>query len=282
MRLRFPADKIRLWEDPNYHPADPLSTLSKTNPILSDFLVNDFTIDHTYYVEGLEVGVAEIDATYQVYDQPGLRTEGVVEITDTVKVTVVDRVGSVDIQIDDLGENLEQSPGAIIWRNSDFSNQIPAPNDPQEPGLPLYVPDYQAGLQGFPDELDPNYQADFTRGKVTIDPPFLMDHDLRFTFAADDIEIWTRSAWNDFESVGQGWYKVSAGIEITPEATSFEFWIEGINNSTAFAADSVRVEVVPRDLPSLLPSATDEAFYTVVETNFAVDGNRDADLVLPV
>jgi hypothetical protein len=49
-------------------------------------------------------------------------------------------VPRVNISIDGLSEAIEESPGAIVFRNSDFSKQSLAMNQP-EAGSPLYVPE---------------------------------------------------------------------------------------------------------------------------------------------
>lgn len=147
--LEFPSDKIRVWFD-----------YFRNTPVISGVTEFDLSQGAGLFVEGygmtIPAGDIEIKAIYTPGDlnylSPGTFTVYGTEATDTVKLST----GTVDIQIDGLGDQWEEAPGSIVWRNSDFSNEIPDDNDPGEPGLPLYLPDYQVGQSGSPNKLDPN------------------------------------------------------------------------------------------------------------------------------
>lgn len=49
----------------------------------------------------------------------------------------------LNVVVDTLGEAEETSPGAIVFRNNDFSKETLYATQP-EAGLPLYIPDYLA------------------------------------------------------------------------------------------------------------------------------------------
>lgn len=70
---------------------------------------------------------------------------------------------SINVILNGVAESLEESTGAIVFRNSDFSKESLAMNQP-EAGLPLYVPDYAAPASVF----DPNAADDFTPAAIAI------------------------------------------------------------------------------------------------------------------
>ena len=172
----------------------------------------------------------------------------------------------IDISIDELTEARETAPGAIVFRNSDFSKQSLAATQP-EAGLPLYVPDYSAPASLY----DPNAGADFTSATVDIGAGMVGQYTMRFTYDATKIQLWTAFNWTGFQAVG-GRFKIPSGTIVTPATQAMSFQIEGIQNSAAFSTDSILVEAIPNAGGANL---TDTGDYTVIETNFGVDGNRD-------
>ncbi len=198
---------------------------------------------------------------------------------DAVKFTTV----GVDVEIDNQYEQHEENSGAIVWRNSDFSKKLWHVDDrgatPNEPDLRRYVPDWQAQDEGQGDLLDPEYVTDFSKGSVKINARMIEFYDVQFDFDDRLIDVWTFDSWLGTEPVSSSGRKISPGEDnrLTPVAgvTTFHFWVEGINNSTEFSADSIKVTAVPRTNDALA-RATDQTNFTVVETNMAVDGNRDA------
>ena len=105
-------------------------------------------------------------------------------------------VDSINISIDGLAEAVEQTPGAIIWRNNDFSKQTLAATQP-EAGLPLYVPDSQAPSTVF----DPASATDFTDASISFDADMLGRYNVRFTFDATKVRLWTTTQWTGMTNV---------------------------------------------------------------------------------
>jgi hypothetical protein len=174
---------------------------------------------------------------------------------------------SINIAIDGLAEAVEESPGAIIWRNNDFSKMSLAPTQP-EAGTPLYLPDYLAPSTVF----DPAGATDFTISSISFDADMLGQYNVRFTFDAAKIRLWTTTQWAGMTNVGGGNFQVPTGVMLTPTANTLFFHVEGLVNSAAFATDSILVEAIPTGGGATL---SDLGRYTVVETGIGVDGNRD-------
>jgi len=176
----------------------------------------------------------------------------------------------IDISIDGLSETVEENPGAIVWRNSDFSKKSLDGTQP-EAGEPLYVPDYSAPASVY----DPNNANDFTTATVEIDPGMIGQYNVRFNFDNFRIELWTTSTWAGLDAQGGGLSKIQSGFNLVPTSNMLSFQIEGLDNSTAFAADFIQVEAIPNGGGTTLE---DQGFYTVVETGIGVDGNRDTEI----
>ncbi len=179
-------------------------------------------------------------------------------------------VDSINISIDGLAEAVEQTPGAIIWRNNDFSKQSLAAMQP-EAGEPLYVPDYLAPSSIF----DPASATDFTDASISFDADMLGRYNVRFTFDTAKVRLWTTTQWTGMTAVGGGLFQIPTGVTLTPAASSLGFLIEGLANSTGFATDSILVEAIPTAGGATL---SDSGRYTVVETAMGVDGNRDTQI----
>ncbi len=176
----------------------------------------------------------------------------------------------INISIDRLSEAVEETPGAIIWRNSDFSKQVAAGSQP-ESGLPLYVPDYMAGSTVY----DPSSELDFTDASVTIDNDMVAGYAVRFTYDTAKLRLWTTTNWSGMTNVGSGRFQVPSGVNLTPGSSLLNFEIEGLANSGSFATDSIFVEAIPTGGGTTL---NDRGYYTVVETGVGVDGNRDTEI----
>ena len=173
----------------------------------------------------------------------------------------------IDISIDGLLDNVEDTPGAIIFRNSDFSKQTLAAVQP-EAGETLFLPDHSAPSTVF----DPNAATDFTTATVTIDPSMVGNYQVQFTFDDLQIDLWTTSTWAGLDPIGGGRSKIRSSINVVPTSNTITFQIEGIDASTAFATDTIQVEAIPNGGGATL---TDSGSYTVVDTGVGVDGNRD-------
>lgn len=199
---------------------------------------------------------------------------GVVDAADYVAwrkhVGATGPANSVNISIDGLAEAVEETPGAIIWRNNDFSKQSLAVNQP-ESGLPLYVADYLAPSNVF----DPASATDLTDATISFDADMLGQYNVRLTFDTSKIRLWTTTQWAGMTSIGSGRYQIPSGVTLTPTASSLSFLIEGLANSAAFATDTVQVEAIPTAGGTTL---SDTGRYTVTETGVGVDGNRDTSI----
>jgi hypothetical protein len=176
----------------------------------------------------------------------------------------------IDISVDGLSEAHEVNPGAIVWRNSDFSKQTLAPMQP-EAGLPLYLPDYLAPSTVY----DPAANMDFTDAALVIDASMIGGYTVQFTFNSSRIRLWTTTQWTGMTDVGSGRYQIGSGVALTPNTNLLTFQIEGLTNSAAFATDSILVQAIPNAGGATL---SDTAVYTVVETGAGVDGNRDTQI----
>ena len=193
----------------------------------------------------------------------------------------------IDIELDGLSDQrefafyLDGSPnpngsGAIIWRNSDFSKFLDI-GEPEE-GVTKYNPDHEDR-----DVWDNNYDEDFTHGVVSIaDEMANLGYEVFFEYP-DNIEIWTTVNWTGNWSPVPGQlfdplfdmlplYKVPRDTWMDPVHSEMEFWVEGIEDSTSFAMDSIHV--ASRESPEGI-SWQDDAYYTVIDTGLGVDGDRD-------
>lgn len=176
----------------------------------------------------------------------------------------------INLSIDRLSEAVEETPGAIIWRNNDFSKQVAAGSQP-ESGLPLYVPDYMAGSTVY----DPSSALDFTDASVTIDNDMVAGYAVKFTYDTAKLRLWTTTSWTGMTNVGSGRFQIPSGVNLTPGGSLLNFEIEGLANSGSFATDSIFVEAIPTGGGTTL---NDRGYYTVVETGVGVDGNRDTEI----
>ena len=103
----------------------------------------------------------------------------------------------------------------------------------------------------------------------------LGQYQIRFIYDDTQIRLWTTANWTGFDNVGGGRFQIPSDTNFTPNTLSLSFLIEGIENSSAFGADSILVEAIPTGGGTTLQ---DRGYYTVIETNFGVDGNRDTEI----
>lgn len=175
----------------------------------------------------------------------------------------------LNLVVEGLGEAAETAPGAIVFRNSDFSKQDQFSTQP-ESGLPLYQPDYLAD----PSIYDLNANEDFASGSLRIDPSMIGDYQVRLTFGSD-IRLWTTTLWPGMTGVPGGRFQIPSGTFLTPATVHLDFQIEGLLSSSGFGTESILVDAIST---STGPALTDEANYTVVDTGIGVDGNRDRNI----
>ncbi len=259
-RITYPADKVRVWR-----------TAQKTGFVESD--VTRLPIDQQVdlWVEGIEVSnfarEVEIVATF-VPELLGETLE-TLAVTDSVRVSV----GRANLALDGLKELLEIDPGAIVWRNSDFSKAMPHPG--MGPGEPdRYLPDYKP-LEDFGDPLldiyqfDNEFTEDYTPLRVAVAPWMVGLYDVTLTFP-DNIVIWRPTP--------SGGDQLRSGVAFPATTERLELWVEGVAGSAGFHTDFIQMRVAPQ-APAVAPTVFfDETHYTVVETNAGVDGNRDTTI----
>ena len=210
------------------------------------------------------------------------------------------------ISIEDVDSNRKRSPGAIIFRNSDFSKQVAEEEELQtEQGITRYKPDYGAAsfipedpldpsdaLEFLNDPIDSNFENDFVKGTVELDGNLRDTHKFEFKYDNTKIRLWTQTNWggelkesttnDEFDPVK--WYVIRKDevLEARDDGSggfldddTIEFWIEGIANSDKFSDDSLRVDAIAT---AGGVNTTDSIHYTVVETGLGVDGNRDGTI----
>ncbi len=248
-----------------------------TNDNMERLGLTESTREVTLYVEAIDhsyqIGDIEIDIRFKL---------GSASSRDLVRLTAI---APIDVEIDGISEKWEENPGAIIWLNSDFSKQVFDPNDPNEPGLPRYLPDYQAEAEGVGHIIDPQFASELTPASLYF--PSIENGVIEFDFLDSRLELWTQQQWPGFEPAGQDWWKIRPAVEITPMSETLNFWIEGMDASgSGFGIHDIRVENNTPGWSSVYSAAggfangaiDDTANYTVVNIGAAVDGDRDGQV----
>jgi hypothetical protein len=259
-RLLFTGAHIRMWQNPNRTGAVQSGTTA--------FNANQAT---TLYVEGFSNGSDTISLNW--FRSGGSPTGTPLSVTvDSIKVNV----GRIDLQIAGLSESLETAPGAVIWKNTDFSKLVLAESQP-EPDVNLYKVDFVSR-----DVLDPAYQTDYTPASITIDPGMVGTHQISISVlddsaASDNIELWSFTYWEGMQSAGPNVWKILPGQLLTPASNTLSFWIEGVDLSFD-GTDSLVATALPNSVALGLGAFSDYAFYHVGTVDVAVDGNRDTVL----
>ena len=262
LKLTFNNTKVRLWKDRN-----------KNQEIFSGVTELSVTTEHTIYAEGIEASDNLRDVEIKARYTPGTLGPDFTFQGDPAEDIVNLTVSSVDVTIDGLGESWEQEPGAVIWRNSDWSkDQQAAAGYEHGTVLPDYEPD-TSGTRQF----DPNYGTDYTQATVTWNGGLLADNDLQLTFSSD-ILVWNVTDWSFGTepnlNLPDASRLITSGQTLTGlSGTQLDLLIEGIDRSSAFGQNFLQVTTVPHTAGN--PAFSDQAHYTVVEVNAGVDGNRD-------
>ena len=197
--------------------------------------------------------------------------------SDKILATAV----AVDLSIDDLPADIEDGSGAYVWRNSDFTRRINAPDSRQtEAGVTRYLPDYTLLTT-----IDPAFADQFTKARATFTAGMATAY--RFRFDVGDpasVALWTTTQWDGFVAAGDGWWRIPTNTDVRPERiadTTLEFWIEGLL-TTGYGAGRLEFKPVPMvpapsGQPSRLPSS-DAVRFTVLDAGLGVDGNRDGTI----
>ena len=268
-KLNF-ANDIRVWREDG----------SSYVEVVSDQEMSGLDSSVNLLVEGMSPNDVVLTAMFS----PDFAATDYVAHTESDSVSL--RVGDIDLAIDNLSQVWEEDPGAVIFRNSDFSKKLTDPFGQPEPGFNLYLPDYwPSDLDTAEHELlDGQYQDDLTAASLTMSS-WVKDHfDLRFTFD-ENIIVWDLTGWT--QPAGEGPFmldpaqrQIRSGEVFTPSTDTLDLWIEGIDNSTQFSMDSIVVEAVLRDSSPVNATSSfkDQVDYTVVEVNAGVDGNRDTEI----
>jgi hypothetical protein len=192
--------------------------------------------------------------------------------SDKILATAV----AVDLTIDDLALDIEDGSGAVIWRNSDFTRHIQAPDPRQtEPGVTRYLPDYTTVTA-----IDPAFESQFTKARATITAGMAAAYEFRFAIGDPaPVALWTKTQWDGFVAAADGWWRIPTDRNVRPKAikdTTLDFWIEGLQ-STGYAAGSIAFTALHTAIPTAA-RPTDVANFTVLDAGLGVDGNRDGTI----
>jgi hypothetical protein len=192
--------------------------------------------------------------------------------SDKILATAV----AVDLTIDDLPLDIEDGSGAVIWRNSDFTRHIQAPDARQtEPGVTRYLPDYTTVTA-----IDPAFESQFTKARATITAGMAAAYEFRFAIGDPaPVALWTKTQWDGFVAAADGWWRIPTDRNVRPKAikdTTLDFWIEGLQ-STGYAAGSIAFTALHTAIPTAA-RPTDVANFTVLDAGLGVDGNRDGTI----
>ncbi len=259
IKLSFDPSKVRIWKD-----------RSKNAEVINNSTELDISMDHSLYIEGIAASTRLRDVEIKAKYTPGPLGLGFTvkgtKAEDLVKVTVV----SVDLKVENVDNDWEDTSGAIVWRNSDFSKEIKVTQGAEE----IWLPDYQNGPQGAP-VWDPRYEDDLT--EATINWPIGLGghYQLQFTYP-DDLNVWYLAGTGQNDDARL----LGTGEPFNfPEDGEMTVWIEGLESSESFATDAIRIEAVPES-PGFQGGLVlhDEVNYTVVDIGIGVDGNRDGQI----
>jgi hypothetical protein len=255
------ADKVRLWTAQTGGTAIPAAGTTIAGGAVQ-----------TYWIEAFAPSASMADIAFTL-----TATGGSPASPDRIRATAV----AVDLSIDDLPADIEDGSGAYVWRNSDFTRRINAPDSRQtEAGVTRYLPDYTLLTT-----IDPAFADQFTKVRATFTAG--MATACRFRFDVGDpasVALWTTTQWDGFVAAGDGWWRIPTDADVQPKAitdTTLTFWIEGLL-TTGYGAGRLEFKPVPMvpapsGQPSRLPSS-DAVRFTVLDAGLGVDGNRDGTI----
>jgi hypothetical protein len=255
------ADKVRLWTAQTGGTAIPAAGTTIAGGAVQ-----------TYWIEAFAPSASMADIAFTLTPAGGSPAS-----PDRIRATAA----AVDLSIDDLPADIEDGSGAYVWRNSDFTRRINAPDSRQtEAGVTRYLPDYTLLTT-----IDPAFADQFTKARATFTAGMAPAY--RFRFDVGDpasVALWTTTQWDGFVAAGDGWWRIPTDADVQPKAitdTTLTFWIEGLR-TTGYAAGRLEFKPVPMVLapsgqPSRLPSS-DAVRFTVLDAGLGVDGNRDGTI----
>jgi hypothetical protein len=172
-------------------------------------------------------------------------------------------------------EQHEENPGAVVWKNNDFSKM-------NESADGSFIPDFlkDAGTHHY--EFDPEYLHDYTPATVTWPEWMTPNYDIKLDFPSS-ILVWDVTAG---QQPGVGPPRLTSGVQFRPASDHLTLWVEGLNGSGGLRADSITASAIRRatggsqpPLGSAAPQGmSDMARFTIVEVNAGLDGNRDGKI----
>jgi hypothetical protein len=240
------------WETPANTPNDRCHRLE---------LAADGSLDKTLWVEGRANGTATLELILS-------NSVTGAEYRDTVRFAV----GVVDLTLDGLGEFHEEKPGAIICRNNDFSKE-------NHNAAGMLVADSTRDAAADDLRFDPQYARDYTTAMLTWASWMNAYWNPVLTFPGN-IRIWDVTNWSDCTQPPP---RLESGVAVQTAADHLDLLVEGFQRSAHFCSDMISVRIEPASGSTQPQRANDTAWrffrddarYTVVDVNAAVDGNRD-------
>ncbi|MFC1759190.1 hypothetical protein ACFL2H_10565, partial [Planctomycetota bacterium] len=227
---------------------------------------HEFSLDseHTLFVEGSSLwgsGGISVEYVPLFEENPDFKIFGFERDSLTVNSQ------SLDLELNSVSNEWEDSPGVLIWRNSDYSRQVPSQEQP-EPNLTKFRPDYETN------SIATSELGDFASATLRL-PHRTVGSEVEITFP-NDVRIW----WVDAQQFGPDVYHtVVSGERFNPNREYLELYVEGVSLSTAFAADSIQAQFIAKNgIVAAGGEWVDKATVTVVDTHLGVDGNRDRQI----
>ncbi len=263
LTLRSGDDKVLLYDaETNGNQALPNGTVRLTAGPGPDSTL------WTFWIEANRPSVDMADIVFTLTPQGEDSGSKLIEM-------IAATAAEVDVVIDDLAPEIEDGSGAVVWRNSDFSRQLPHPvAELAEDGLPHYVPDYRNSAQ-----IDSLYATQFTKAVAKF--PGMLSPYFSYQFdgsAASSVVLWTRAAWAGFIAAGDGWFKIPSAVQVTPVpagSSQIDIWIEGLT-STGASQRTIGFKAVSTSITSpAVAELADDVRFRVIDVGIAVDGNRD-------
>ena len=247
------SERLRIWDSPQKHTQHFFN-----NSVIPCYFGSDGRLNLSVWVEGL----GDSDGALPL-DLAVTNTQTGREFADRVVLSV----GTINLEVDGVGESDEDATGAVIWKNNDFSKEN---HDAQGATIPDYMTDTATGDYKF----DPEYLADYTQATVTWSPWMNGACDVQLIFPAD-ILVWDVTD----PSPSAAPQRLTSQVTFHPAYDRLDLWIEGVNRSAAFRTDSIRVLAISNITGTEAgPKITDKAFYTVADINAGVDGDRNGTI----
>lgn len=242
------TDKIELYSDTARHtlvPSDATAQVSTVNLGSGGMYFGSML-----YGKTASTSLGDSSVYYHVYSDLTGET-----LTQSRKVTVA----SIDLDITGLEEVNEESTGAVIHLNNDFSKALvdngkAVPDNRRDPASGVWEYDWSDTSRLIPATLSWNAQL-HQHLPIAISYP-------------EDVLVWdvTGTTPELIES-DTPYYATADGLSLV---------IEGVGRSASWGANSIKASFIdPTYLTSVI--TTDEITYTVVDFTALVDGDRDGE-----